>query len=97
MKRSTVVVPWGEGLHLRPAAKLVHTAKSFHSTIFLKAGGKIADLRSIVSIISLCATMGATLDLEVVGDDEHDAVRAVEQMFSSHNGADASQTTTKQM
>ena len=97
MKRSTVVVPWRDGLHLRPAAKLVRTAKNFHSTIFLKAGGKIADLRSIVSIISLCATMGATLDLEAMGDDEHDAVRAVERVFSAHGSAHTIHTTTEQM
>lgn len=82
MKTSTVVVPWREGLHLRHAVKLVQLGKFFHSTISLKHGSKMADLRSIISIIALCATMGTTLDLEVCGDDETDAVRAVEQAFS---------------
>jgi phosphocarrier protein HPr len=86
MKRTKVVVPWQEGLHLRPAANLVRTMKNFRSTAYLKCGGKMADLRSILSIISLCATMGTALDVEVMGDDEHDATRAVEQVFSSHGG-----------
>jgi phosphotransferase system HPr (HPr) family protein len=95
MKRSTVVVSWREGLHLRPAAKLVRLGKRFRSTIFLKCGGKVADLRSILSILSLCATMGTALDIEAIGDDEHDAARAVEQTFSSHDSGDAPGLVTK--
>jgi len=34
--------------------------------------------------------MGTALDIEAKGDDEHDAVRAVEQLFSSHDIGDAS-------
>ncbi len=83
MKNSKVIVPWREGLHLRHAARLVRLTKFFRSTISLKCGAQIADLRSIVSIISLCATMGTCLDVEVRGDDEADAARAVEQVFAS--------------
>jgi len=86
MKRSRVVVLWQCGLHLRPAARLVQVAKDFHSTIYLKCGGKIADLRSILSVIALCATMGTGLDVEAVGDDEQDAIQAIKQVFSSHSG-----------
>ncbi len=82
MKISKVVVPWREGLHLRHAAKLVQLAKFFRSSISLKCGPKIADLRSIVCIISLCATMGTSLDVEVQGDDEVEATSAVERAFS---------------
>jgi phosphocarrier protein HPr len=83
MKNSRVIVPWREGLHLRQAAKLVHLARLFRSAIFLKCGTKIADLRSIFSIISLCATPGTAIEVEAIGDDEQDATRAVEQVFST--------------
>ena len=86
MKRAKVVVLWHGGLHLRPAAKLVEVAKQFQSTVYLKCGGKIADLRSILSVLALCATMGTGLDIEVIGDDEQDAAQAIEQVFSSHLG-----------
>jgi phosphotransferase system HPr (HPr) family protein len=86
MKHSKVVIPWQEGLHLRPAAHLVRMGRKFRSRIVLSFGGRMADLRSILSILALCASMGATLDLEVTGDDEQDAVQAVEQFFASHNG-----------
>jgi len=81
MKRIKVTVPWSEGLHLRRAAQLVKVAQRFHSTLYLKCGGRIADLRSIVSIVALCATMGTALDLEASGDDEQEAARTVEQVF----------------
>jgi phosphocarrier protein len=89
MKCSTVVVHWREGLHLRRAAHLVQLSKRFRSTIFLKCSGKVADLRSILSILSLCATMGTSLDIEAAGDDEHDAALAVEQVFSLHDAESA--------
>ena len=81
MKHVRVTVPWSEGLHLRRAAQLVKVARRFHSTLYLKCGGKIADLRSIVSVVALCATMGTALDLEAVGDDEQEAAWTVEQVF----------------
>ena len=47
----------------------------------------MADLRSILSILALCATMGTTLTLEASGEDEKDAVQALEQAFASpHQG-----------
>lgn len=82
MKRSRVVVPWPEGLHLRPAAVLVRTAQRYRSTIQLRCEDRIANLRSILSIMALCATMGAGLDLEISGDDELDASTAIEHLFS---------------
>jgi len=83
MKCSQVFVPWKAGLHLRPAAKLVRLAQSFHSTIFLKCGDKLADARSIVSILLLTASMGAVVDVEVSGDDEANAATAIAQIFSA--------------
>jgi phosphotransferase system HPr-like phosphotransfer protein len=32
-------------------------------------------------ILALCATLGASLEIEVVGDDEQNAVEAVERVF----------------
>ncbi len=85
VQQSKVTIPWEQGLHLRRAAKLVRVAQRFRSTIFLQSGAKIADLRNILSVIALCATMGTVLDLVVNGDDERDAAIAVEQIFSLSN------------
>jgi len=83
MKQLRVVVPWREGLHLRPAAQLILVAKKFRSTISLKCGERIGDLRSILSIIALCATMGMPIDVEATGEDEQEAAQAIEQVFST--------------
>ncbi len=81
MKSTRVTVPWHEGLHLRQAVELVKVAQRFHSVVRLKCGGRIADLRSIISVLTLCATVGMTVEVEVVGDDEQDAAQSVEQVF----------------
>jgi phosphocarrier protein HPr len=82
MKKKEITVPWDEGLHTRPASLLVRTASKFGSSIELRHKGKIANARSIISIILLCATMGATIEVEAVGEDEEMAIQAVEQVFS---------------
>jgi phosphocarrier protein len=89
MKRARVVVPWTAGLHLRPAARLVRVAEQFRSSAMLTFRGRVADLRSILSVVALCATMGATLDIEVDGDDEQSAIDAVEQVFGLSDDDDA--------
>jgi phosphotransferase system HPr (HPr) family protein len=83
MRMSKVTVPWAEGLHFRQAARLVKAARNFRSSIRLKCGDRIADLRSILSVLALCAAMGMTLEVEVTGDDESDAAQTVEQIFLS--------------
>jgi phosphotransferase system HPr-like phosphotransfer protein len=55
----------------------------------------MADIRCILSILSLCATMGTALDVEATGDDERDATCAVEQVFSCYSG-DSSDSVTQQ-
>jgi len=82
MKHSRVVVRWPQGLHLRPAARLVRTAQSFRSAIHLKCGDRTADLRSIFSVLALCATFGMPMDIEAFGEDEQAAAEAVERVFT---------------
>ena len=85
MKRVRVVVQWAEGLHLRRASMLTRAAREFRSTIRLRCQGKVADLRSILSVLALCATMGTAIDIEASGDDEQDAVQEVERVFGSRH------------
>jgi phosphotransferase system HPr (HPr) family protein len=61
---------------------IVRTAQGLSSMIHLKRGNKIADLRSIFSVLALCAWLGTSLDLEAVGDDEQVADEAVERVFA---------------
>ncbi len=85
MPKSQVKVPWKEGLHLRQAAGVVRLAQQFRSTISLRFCGQLADARSILSIVMLCASMGAVLEIEARGEDAYDAVQALEFEFSGEN------------
>ena len=65
------------------AARLVRLAQRFHSSIRLRLGTRIADARSILSLMLLSATLGTSLDIEAAGNDEHEAVQAVEEFFAN--------------
>lgn len=85
-KLYTVVVSWPEGLRFRPAARLIRVARQFRSSIILKCGDKTGDVRSIMSVVMLCATMGAEVRIEARGEDEEVAIEAVAQVFSVGDG-----------
>lgn len=76
------------GLHARAAAQLVRLAGKFKSRIILKRidNNVIADAKSILSVLTLAAAKGTHLELEVEGDDEHEALQAIEEIFAKGFG-----------
>ena len=82
MERTKVAVQWPEGIQLRRAARLIRVAERFRSHVVFKFGERIGDVRSIVSIVTLCATMGTVLDVEISGGDEKHTARAIKQVFA---------------
>jgi phosphocarrier protein HPr len=83
MKATRITVKWEEGLHMRAAARLVQLARRFNSRILLRLGAGVADARSIMSIMILAASLGSPLIVEASGEDEHEAIQAVEVFFDS--------------
>lgn len=83
MKATRLTVKWERGLHMRAAARLVQVARKFRSRIVVRLGSQVADARSIMSIMILAASLGSALDIEASGDDEHEAIQAVESYFDS--------------
>lgn len=83
MKRSIVEVPWADGLKFRSAARIIRAAESFRSSVVLRCGGRIADVRSILSLVMLCASMGAAITIEAAGEDEQRVVEAISQVFAA--------------
>ena len=71
------------GLHARAAAQLVRLASKFKSRIILKRidNAVIADAKSILSVLTLAASKSTHLELEIEGDDEHEALSAIKEMF----------------
>jgi phosphotransferase system HPr (HPr) family protein len=85
MHESTVIVKWEAGLHLRPAAKLVKLGQEAQSSILIKSGNKVANIKNIMSILMLCATVGTTLTIEASGADEEEVTQNIEQLFLDQN------------
>lgn len=70
------------GLHARAAAKLVTLASSFQSTIELKTKCKAANGKSIMSVMMLAAAKGTEIILCINGEDEKQAVAALEILIN---------------
>ena len=82
MKLTQVRIPWEKGLHLRPASQLVSLAKASKSAICLRVGEKVADARSILAILLLCAVAGTVVDVEITGEDEGDVLCSINSVFN---------------
>jgi phosphocarrier protein len=71
------------GLHARAAAKLVHVAARFKSSIKIRKGNEEVDAKSILGILLLAAGPGTMITLTATGDDETQAVESIEALIDS--------------
>ena len=69
------------GLHARAAAKLVHTASRFKADVKVRKGDEEVDGKSILGILLLAAGRGSTIRVKADGEDERDALDAVEKLI----------------
>jgi len=83
MKSTSVSFKHGGLLPVRVAVEIVRSARRFTSVIRVRCRGQVADARSILSLLTLCATLGAPLRIEAVGEDEDEAVAAVQTILSA--------------
>jgi phosphocarrier protein HPr len=90
MIRQVVRVDNRLGLHARAAAKLVHLASRFSSTIHIsrEGGTQEVDSKSILGVLMLAATEGVRLVISATGQDEEEAVQAICSLFESRFGED---------
>lgn len=78
----TVSVIHTQGLHARPAAIFVQTAKHFSSRITLKKGRKIVDGKSIMGLLTLAAHKNARIAIVVDGPDAVQAMEALVKLVT---------------
>ena len=83
MRNAKVKVINPHGLHARAAAVLVRLAGTFTSEIKLERPDNqvAADAKSILSVLTLAASKGVEIEVEVKGADEKEAVQAIEEIF----------------
>ena len=72
-----VSMPPGIDLHARPAAELVRTAVGFSADIAVAVNGREADAKSLLAVLALGATAGASLQLTATGRDAAVALDAL--------------------
>ena len=71
------------GLHARAAALFVQTVNKFSSQVTVTNDGQSADGRSIMGMLTLGATQGSKIQVEVTGEDADKALRAIEKLLDS--------------
>lgn len=84
MERRDIEVTNEHGLHARPAALFVQTAARFSSRMTLRnlsRGGKEANAKSIMEVLTAGVDQGSHIQIEADGDDAHDAVRALADLI----------------
>ncbi|MDO4670292.1 MAG: phosphocarrier protein HPr [Aerococcus sp.] len=83
MEKKDFTVTAETGIHARPATLLVQTASKFESEIKLEYKGKSVNLKSIMGVMSLGVGQGADVTITVEGDDEADAMAAIEETMKN--------------
>lgn len=81
VEKEVTVVP-EEGLHARPAALFVKTAKGYSSDIKVIKDGKEANAKSSLNLMTLGAKHGDKLTIRAEGEDEEAAAEALAELIS---------------
>ncbi len=75
-----------EGLHARPAARIVRLASTFNSDIEICKDGVGVNGKSIMGVMMLAAEHGASVTLKAVGDDADAALDALAGVIAAKFG-----------
>ena len=70
------------GLEARPVAMLVQVASKFDSSVYLEAGEKKVNAKSIMGMMSLGLDTGEKVKVIVDGEDEAVALEDIEKYLS---------------
>jgi phosphocarrier protein HPr len=81
MQNIQVTVPFKEGLHARPATELVKICMGIKSDIILIKEDTHVNPKSILGIMSLGATHGTALMVQVEGADEVESIAKLKAFF----------------
>lgn len=88
MLKQTLTIRNKLGLHARAAMKLVDAASRYTASVTVLYNGRQCDAKDILQAMSLGAAMGATIELEVDGDDEAESMAAVTKLINDKFGED---------
>jgi phosphocarrier protein HPr len=69
------------GLHARASGALVRLASTFQSEITVAKDGTRVNAKSIMGLLLLAAANGSRIEIAAEGDDEQEAVMAIEALI----------------
>jgi phosphocarrier protein HPr len=75
-----------EGLHARPAARIVRLANGFAAEIQLAKDGLEVNGKSIMGVMMLAAEFGSSIVIRADGPDAEQAVQALAELVASGFG-----------
>ncbi len=75
-----------DGLHARPAAKIVRLASTFNSEVELAKDGVGVNGKSIMGVMMLAAECGSSITIRADGPDAAQAVDALAQLVANGFG-----------
>ncbi|MHA6910716.1 phosphoenolpyruvate--protein phosphotransferase [Ralstonia pseudosolanacearum] len=82
-ERLALTLDYPSGLHARPAAQWVETARRFAARVQVRHGAETADAKNLVALLQLGLTAGAALTLSAEGPDARAALTALQHTIRS--------------
>jgi phosphocarrier protein len=70
------------GLHARASAKLTQLASRFKCDVMMSRNGRRVNAKSIMGVMMLAAAKGTTIAVETDGEDENEAMQAIESLVN---------------
>ncbi len=86
MRHFEITIHNETGLHARPAKTLVNLVKKYKSDVAIWHGEKKANAKSLISVLTLGASKGSQLKIDVSGEDELSAAAEIEAAIRSGLG-----------
>jgi phosphocarrier protein len=84
MKKLEININDPEGLHARPASRLVSLCHSIKSDVTINFGGTSANGRNITEVLALGAEKGDLIRVLISGSDEEGALSALKEMLAGN-------------
>lgn len=81
--KKTFNITTPEGVHARPSTLLVSAVKSFTSNVEIHYNDKVANLKSIIAVMSQAIPTGAVITISAEGTDEEEAMNTVTEVIIS--------------
>ncbi len=84
MLSKTIVVQNQVGLHARPATFFIQKSNEFKSSIWIVKQERKVNAKSLLGVLSLGITKGTEIEIIADGEDEEEAISALEALIESN-------------